>query len=210
MFNYGFPKEWSTIKKLIWLRAMQGGGLPEEIERAKYIQSAGGAYIVTNAYLSGDSTVIMDVEFTNNTAGNVFGCYKSTSTDNNFSVYRSVPGGDVGKRSYVRYNGQLYRNTDLTTERHKILMNSSGLFVDGAQTDEFTPSTFTSDQKLYIGALANSSAAKLTGKIFGFTAKGLFDGIPAKRLVNGSYEVGLYDRIGKQFYPSNGEPFTGE
>ena len=29
-------------------------------------------------------------------------------------------------------------------------------------------------------------------------------------LEDGSYVYGLYDKIGQEFYPSNGGPFTGE
>ena len=198
--------DWSLLRKLIWNHAINGGGLPEDIVKVPYIESTGGAYIITPVYLSSESQVEMDFEFTDDEAGNVFGCYKSGTANNNFSVYRSK--GSV--TSYVRYDGKLYRNTIFTTARHKILMNGEGMWVDSERTETFTPATFTADAELYICALANSTAAKIEGKIYRFKVAGVFDGIPAKKLENGSYTYGLYDKIGKVFYPSNGVPFTGQ
>lgn len=199
--------DWSALKKLIWRHAISGsGGLPEGIEKVPYIQTASGSYIITPIYLSNDSEVEMDFEFTTDDAGNLFGCYKSGSANNNFSVYRSKP----GTGSYTRYDGKLYRNADFSTARHNIAMNGEGLWVDGEQVEAFDSATFITDTKLYICALANSTAAKAAGKIYRFKVVGVFDGIPAKKLEGGSYVYGLYDRIGQAFYPSDGNPFTGE
>lgn len=184
----------------------QGGGLPEGIEKVPYIQTTGGSYIITPIYLSNDSEVEMDFEFTTDDAGNLFGCYKSGSASNNFSVYRSR----AGVTSYTRFDGKLYRNADFFTARHYIVMNGEGLWIDGEQAEAFTPATFTADTPLYICALANSTAAKADGKIYRFKVVGVFDGIPVKKLENGSYTYGLYDKIGQVFYPSNGNPFSGE
>ena len=188
----------------------QGGGLPEGIERATYIQTAGNSYIITSVYLSNNSQVEMDFEFTDDEVGNLFGCYKSGSANNNFSIYRARPGASAGSRSYTRYDGKLYRNADFTTDRHKIVMNGEGLWIDNARVETFDPATFTADAKMYICSLANSSAAKAAGKIYRFKVLGIFDGIPVKKLEGGSYTYGLYDKIGQVFYPSDGNPFTGE
>lgn len=199
--------DWSTLKKLIWHHAiMGGGGFPEDIERVPYIESTGGAYIITPVYLSSESQVEMDFEFTTDDAGNLFGCYKSGSANNNYSIYRSKP----GTASYVRYDGSLYRNADFSTARHAIVMNAEGLWIDGDRAETFDAATFTADTKLYICALANSSAAKAAGKIYRFKVAGVFDGIPVRKLEGGAYTYGLYDKIGKVFYPSNGNPFVGE
>lgn len=199
--------DWSTLKKLIWHHAISGGsGLPDGIEKVSYIESAGGAYIITPVYLSSDSQVEMDFEFTDDDAGNVFGCYKSSSADNNYSIYRSKP----STGSYVRYDGKLYRNATFSTARHKILMNGEGLWIDGEMAETFTAATFTADTPLHICSLANSSAAKIAGKIYRFRVVGVFDGIPVKKLEGGAYVYGLYDKIGEVFYPSDGNPFTGQ
>ena len=210
MFDTGFPKDWSTLKKLIFLHASAGGGLPDGIERASYIQTSGSSYIITPIYLSNDSQVEMDIEFTDEEVGNVFGCYKSGTATNNFSIYRAKPGAAAGSASYTRYDGKLYRNANFSMGRHHIKMNGDGLWIDGERAETFEAATFTADAKLYICGLANSSAAKIDGKIYRFKVVGVFDGIPAKKLENGSYTYGLYDRIGQVFYPSNGNPFTGE
>lgn len=203
-------KEWSMLKKLIWFHALNGGGLPEGIEKASYIQTSGSSYIITPVYLKGDSQVEMDFEFTDGEVGNLFGCYSSASADNNFSIYRAKPGTSAGSRSYVRYDGKLYRNANFTTARHAIVMNGDGLWIDGERAETFDPAAFTADAKLYICGLANSSAAKAAGKIRRFRVVGEFDGIPAKKLESGDYVFGIYEKISKTFYPSNGDPFTGE
>lgn len=199
--------EWSTLKKLIWLHMVTGGGgLPEDIEKVPYIQTSGSAYIITPVYLTSDSQVEMDFEFTDDDAGNVFGCYKSGSADNNYSIYRSKP----RTGSYIRYDGKLYHNATFSTARHKIQMTGEGLWIDGEMAETFTAATFTADTPLHICSLANSSAAKIAGKIYRFRVVGVFDGIPVKKLEGGAYVYGLYDTIGKTFYPSDGNPFTGE
>lgn len=198
---------WSTLKNLIWLHAITGGSaLPDGVERVPYIQTNGGSYIITPIYLSSDSEVEMDFEFTTDDAGNLFGCYKSGSASNNYSIYRSKP----GTGSYIRYDGKLYRNANFTTDRHKIVMNSEGLWIDGERVETFTAAIFTADTPLYICSLANSTAAKADGKIYRFKVAGVFDGIPAKKLENGSYTYGLFDKVSKTFYPSDGNPFTGQ
>ena len=197
-------------EKLLWLYRLRGGsGLPDGIEKVSYIQTDGGSYIITPIYLSNDSQVEMDFEFTDGEVGNLFGCYKSGSANNNSSIYRAKPGAAAGSASYTRYDGKLYRNANFSIGRRRIKMNGEGLWVDGEREETFDSATFTADAKLYICGLANSSAARAAGKIFRFKVAGVFDGIPAKKLEGGSYVYGLYDKIGQVFYPSNGNPFTG-
>lgn len=202
-------RELTIHEKLLWLYARRGGGgLPDGIKKVPYIETTGGSYIITSIYLSSDSEVEMDFEFTDGEVGNLFGCYKSGSANNNFSIYRAKPGAAAGSASYTRYDGKLYRNANFSIGRHRIKMNGDGLWIDGDRAETFDAATFTADAKLYICSLANSSAAKIAGKIFRFKVVGVFDGIPVKKLEDGSYVYGLYDKIGQAFYPSNGDPFT--
>lgn len=173
--------------------------LPAGYTAAEYISASGRQYIVTDIYLNSNSKVTADLYFTG-TSGNVYGCYSGSSATDNFCYY----GGSNSVKGYLRFDGDLVREfAPSRNTRYLIEHDANGFAVNGSIEATFEDNTFTCSNPFYICNLANSSAAKFTGRIYRLTiTEGqttIADFIPAQ---NPNSIFGLYDLIGKQFYAS--------
>ena len=184
--------------------------LPSGYTECSYVRSNANAWFATNLYLTSKSEVIADLQF-EGSAGNVYGCYTGSNASDNFCLYA----GSASSDAYIRWDGHLYRAFRPTSgTRYKIRHSWNGFVVDGtAETNPFTDnpdSVFTCANPFYVGNLANSSAAKLKGRIYRLTVKTnggvVMDLVPCQ---NSSNVCGLYDVIGRTFYQSQGTAFTG-
>ena len=205
MFSNGFPKEWSTLRKLLWLRKVTAAGLPEGYKRVKgYTFSAATYYKITDFYLSGSDTVRMS--FSVNKACNVFGCYTTTTADDNYSLYATTTSG--GK--YLRYDGDTYNSyfpSNKIGVRCDVVFAPTG--TTGMPTDStITAKTFTGTADLCIGTTSPSAtSSKLDGDIWGdIVVDGKLKLVPCER--ESDNVLGYYDMVGGTFYEPTGSAPT--
>ena len=180
--------------------------LPTGYTECSYVRGNANAYFETNLYLTNDSEVICDVQY-EGSAGNTYGCYTSSSANDNFCLYGGASSGDA----YIRYNGELLRAFRATSgTRYKLKHNAGGFWVNGTNVGTFNTATFTCTAPFVVGNLSNSTAAKLKGRIYRLTVKEsgqtVMDMVPC---TNSNSVYGLYDVVGRQFYASSGTAFTG-
>lgn len=208
MWGDAMPVDFSNVKEVtipqgacnsisvngtvIWKREV-----PIGYTKLDYITASGSQYIETNIIVGNTSVVDAKFTFTNN-AGNVFGSYVSTSSNNNFSFY----GGSSSSDGYIRYDGQLVRAFRPTSGTiYTLTMGSNGFVANGTSYATFTSSSFTCSTGFWIGMLPNSTAASFKGKIYylkitdGNTV--VADFVPAQR--DSDSKKGLYDRISDTF-----------
>ena len=197
---------WSTLRKLIWLRAIVGGGPPDGYTKVKGFTFNSDCYfVITDLKLQGSDTVRFSL--VPNAACNVFGCYTTSYADNNYSLYVST----ANNAKYLRYNGGTYKSKFTSStygERFDITITpigSSGM--PEGQDDTWEEAVFTASTDMCIGTTAtNASSAKLKGDLLGpFVVEGKFKGIPCRR--DSDNVLGYYDIVTKTFYePALGTP----
>lgn len=179
-------------------------GLPSGLTAVEYIAGNNSAYIHTGIRLTDLDTVYG--KFLLTSASNVFGCFTSSSSSDNFSFYT----GSGTAKLYARMDGKLdSTGTSVTGEQIDVVMDKTGLWINDIQKASFSniPS-FTASADFYIGWLANSSAAKIVGRIYSLEILGKFLGLPARRDTDDEY--GLYDFVSRQFLTSDSSTgFTG-
>lgn len=204
MFDF-FPIHGSTLKKLVFLKALKGGGLPEEYKKVKGFEfSAGTYYKITDFRLKSDDVV--RISFSVDKACNVFGCYTTTSATDNYSLYASTSSG--GK--YLRYDGSTYNSYFSSAElgeRFDVTISASG--TSGMPIDSvFSEATFDCSSDLCIGTTAPSaSSSKLDGNIWGnIVVDGRLRLVPCERLSD--HALGYYDTVGGAFYAPIGSAPT--
>ena len=204
MFDF-LPVQGSTLKKLVFLKALKGGGLPEEYKKVKGFEfSASTYYKITDFFLAGSDTV--HISFSVDKACNVFGSYTSTSASDNYSLYASTSSG----AKYLRYSDDTYNsyfsNANLG-QRFDVTISPTG--TSGMPVDsEITPKTFTASSDLCIGTTAPSAtSSKLDGKIWGsIVVDGRLRLVPCERLSD--HVLGYYDTVGGTFYEPIGSAPT--
>lgn len=197
---------WSTLKKLIWERGALGGGgsLPPGYRRLAGIEfNASTIFVVEDFKLRGSDTV--RISFSVDKACNVFGCYTTSSAENNYSLYASTTSG--GK--YMRYNGGTYKsyfpNAKLG-ERFDVVITPTG--ISGFYEDDtWEEKDFTASADLVIGSTATvTSSSKLDGIIYDdFIVDGRLHLVPVEDDYFG--DVGYYDLVSEQvILPTTGTP----
>ena len=79
-------KNWSTLRKLIWIRALQKANeLPDGYKRVLGFTCNNNAmWQITGFKLKGSDTV--RISFSVTTACNVFGCYQGTDATDNYDL----------------------------------------------------------------------------------------------------------------------------
>lgn len=162
-------------------------------------------FIITGLKLSGSDTVRFSL--VPNAACNVFGCYTTTSAEDNYSLYVST----ANNAKYLRYNGGTYKSKFTSStygERFDIVITPTGSSgMPEGQDDVWTKVDFTSSVDMCIGTTAvDATSAKFKGNLLGaFVVEGKFNGIPCKR--NSDNALGYYDMVSKTFYtPTLGTP----
>lgn len=204
MFDF-FPIHGSTLKKLIRLRKATAARLPDGYKKVKGFTFGSSTYYkITDFFLSGSDTV--HISFSVNKACNVFGCYTSTSADDNYSLYATT----TANGKYLRYDGDVYNSyfpSDAIGVRHDVVLAPTG--TTGMPTDSaITAKTFTSSSDLCIGTTSPSaSSSKLDGNIWGnVVVEGRLKLVPCERLSD--HVLGYYDLVGSTFYAPVGSAPT--
>lgn len=170
--------------------------LPSAYREVNGFDFDGNSYFVTDVILEGSDTILL--EYMATIACNVIGSYKSGSANNNFSFYHSTS-------AYIRYDGSLYRADLLHDTRYKIDFTPTGFYVDSTLAKGWEEKSFTCEDKMRIGALPNSTAAKLNGALYGRVKVNdgvKFDGVPVERIADNA--LGYYDIVSGNFYTNQG------
>lgn len=170
--------------------------LPSAYREVNGFSFDGDSYFVTDLILNGDDTI--SFEYSAKTACNVIGSYKSGSANNNFSFYHAA-------NAYIRYDGSLYRADLSTNTRYKVDFTPTGFYVDSSLAKGWSEAQFTCDDAMRIGALPNSTAAKLSGALYGrvkVNGGNKFNGVPVERIADNV--LGYYDTVSGDFYTNQG------
>ena len=182
----------SSLGVVLWKKS----GLPSAYREVNGFDFDGNSYFVTDVILEGTDTI--SLEYMATIACNIIGSYKSGSAGNNFSFYHSA-------NAYIRYNGSLYR-ADLSHDtRYKIDFTPTGFYVDSSLAKGWEAKQFTCEDAMRIGALPNSTAAKLDGAMYGrivISDGDKFEGVPVERVADNV--LGYYDIVSGNFYTNQG------
>ena len=176
--------------------------IPTDITPLSYIAGSGSQYIETAIHLLSTDVVKSKWRF-QNSAGNVYGCFTSSSDDDNFCLYA----GSASTNAYIRYNGQLVRDFKATSGTvYEIEQGPDGFFVGGSKVADFDAATFTCSAPMYIFMLPNSSSAKVTARCYYLQVirdgEVAYDFIPARNEVTG--EVGMWEAVHGVWYGNSG------
>lgn len=152
MFDLGFPSDWSTLKKLMWLKRSVGGDLPEGYNRVPGLTLKNARYVITGFFLTGDDTLKFKAK---GSASNWIGCFNSADADDNYSFYATTAA--TGK--YARYNGQTGGSSIANASTwYEVTMSPDG--ITGVKNPStFTKASFTCSIPLCIGATSPTGTA---------------------------------------------------
>jgi hypothetical protein len=161
------------------------------------IFSAATYYSFPDFHLRGSDTVRLSLSIDKNC--NVFGCYSSTSAQDNYSLFLSSSSG----AKYMRYNGGAYASRCASSKfgiRQDIVITPTGSIGMPEGDDTWEEQDFTSTPSMLIGATsASASTSKLDGTIYGeFRVDGRFLAIPVERISDG--KIGYFEAYSNQFY----------
>lgn len=159
----------------------------------------GSHYIDSGVVPTAETAIEIDHQMNDTANAWVFGSRKANN-QNSFSL--SV---NMSRTTYYPRigNGSIYSFTT-TNERHHIVMNKSGINVDGELKKEFSGVTITTDLNLYIGAL--NQAGTVTGAAnMDIYAMKIYDSGSLLRnyvpCISEDDEEGLFDMMSYRFYP---------
>lgn len=203
MFEHGFPEHWSTLKKLAWLKAKSGGGLPDGYTKvAGFTFNNNAYYQITNFKLRGSDTIRFSFAATGGNACNVLGAYDGTTAQSNFSLYV----GSASNAKYLRYNGGTYNSQIEFDVQYNVALTPTG--SAGMKNDSsWTEKEFESEVNLCIGTTSpTATSSKMVGNIIGnIIVDGRLKLIPCKR--DADNVLGYYDTYSGTFYePTGGTP----
>lgn len=191
------------IRKLIFLKkAKGGGGLPAQYRETKGFEFSGGTYYqITGFKLRGSDTIRFSLSVEKSC--NVFGCYTTTTAEDNFSLYASTS----SNAKYLRYGSETYNSffpSASLGNRFDVVISPTG--TSGMPTDSvITPEDFTSPVDLCVGTTSPSgTSAKFNGKLYGkFIVDGRLKLVPCERISDGA--LGYYDMRSKAFFEPIGK-----
>lgn len=179
-------------------------GLPSAYRKLTGIVFKGKTYYqFDDFHLRGSDTVRLSVSVS--AACNIFGCYTSTSADDNYSLYAST----ASSAKYMRYNGGTYKSRWDTADldvRYDIVVTPTGTSgMPSGQNDTWTESSFTSVADMCIGSTsATATSSKFRGTFYGnFVVDGRLLAIPVERISDGV--IGYYDVYTNQFFAPIGD-----
>lgn len=182
----------NSLGTVLWKKSE----LPSAYREVNGFSFDGDSYFATGVILEGTDTISFD--YMAKTACNVIGSYKSGSANNNFSFYHAA-------NAYIRYDGSLYRADLSANTRYKIDFTPTGFYVDSALAKGWEEKSFTCEDAMRIGALPNSTAAKMSGSLYGRVKVNdgtKFDGVPVERIADNV--LGYYDIVSGNFYTNQG------
>ena len=207
MFENGFPREWSTIKKLIWLHAINGGdNLPSVYKKVLGFTFNNDVYYpITGFKMRGSDTLRFSFKCSMQTpACNVLGAYDGSAAQSNYSLYL----GNSTSAKYLRYNGGTYRSDADSDTQYNVVITPTG--STGMKSDStWTEKTFESTGDLCIGTTSpTATSSKMVGDIIGnVVVDGRLKLIPCERLSDNV--LGYYDAVSGTFYePTGGTPIS--
>lgn len=192
----------SAIKRLMFLKSVLGGALPDGYQKLRGITFSSNTYYeITGFKLRGSDTVRFKASF--DKACNVFGCYTTASANDNYSLYMST----TANSKYLRYADGTYSSWVTSAqygELFDIAITPTGSRGMPNKNDSWSAADFTTSVDMCICTTSTgASSAKLDGDLIGdFIVDGRFRGIPCKRLSDG--KIGYYDTYSKTFYPPVG------
>ena len=202
MLAYGLPAEWSSLKKLIFLKAsiLKGSSLPKEYRELLGFSMNNDCYFeITDFKLKGSDT--LRFSFSASVACNILGCYTTGAAQTNYSLYVATSSG-----KYMRYNGGTANSTITANEKYNVVMTPNGATGLGAAVT-WEPKDFTAASDLCIGTTSTgATSSKLVGSLYGrIIVDGRLNLIPCERIADNV--LGYYDSHGKKFYePAAGTP----
>ena len=171
--------------------------LPEGYKRLVGLKfNANCYYEFTGFKLRGSDTVRFS--FSVDKACNVFGCYTTTSADDNYSLYASTTEG----AKYLRYNGGTYASGFKSAElgiRYDVIITPTGS-SGFPRNDNWTEVDFEAPVDMLFGSTSTgATSSKFDGNLYGaLIVDGRLNAIP----VENEYGVlGFYDSYSKTFYP---------
>lgn len=176
---------------------VEDGTLPPAYRKLAGIHFDGNTFYDTGMPLEGSDTV--KIAFNVSKACNIFGCYTTSSADDNYSLYLSTS----GTAKYMRYGSGTYNSVFFANARYDVTITPKG--TRGFQTDStWTPGDFTTSVDMLIGSTSyGASSAKLTGDVYGaieVVNKRRY--IPVERVADG--EIGYYDIFTETFLENQG------
>ena len=197
MFDYGFPRHWSTLRKLLWLKVFHDNELPSAYKRLLGLTFDNNVYYeITGFKMKGDDTLRFSFKCTMSSPScNVLGACDGASAQSNYSLYI----GNSSSAKYLRYNGSAYRSDADSNETYNVVITptcSAGMKSDSTWTEK----EFTSSNNLCIGTTSpTATSSKMVGDIIGnIIVDGRLKLIPCERLSDNV--LGYYDAVGKEFY----------
>ena len=178
-----------------------------------YIKSTGTQYIDTGVIGTGDTRVEMVfANYDNSPASFIFGCRESTAIDT-FCVYLSNYNNNALIRSdYDTYSGGTINLNNIVgmfyLDKNKNITTVKELIDNSTKTDIRDYSDFVGSLNIYIFCKNHNGEAQTFSNYMLFYFKIYDDGtlvrdfIPVKR--KSDNEVGLYDKVTKQFFTNRG------
>ena len=186
-----------------------GSRLPSGYTQLEYIQSSGTQYVDTGMKTTNETSIIIDAQVLAMNQEQYGGGLLFGSCN---------PGQNSGHEAYVwqyKFNAVYNSTANVDTQtltvgdrlRVEFMKNDCTVIKNGQvfYTHTFSPSSFTSTVNLYLFVLPRST--RYFGKIKLYSCK-IYDGstlvrdfIPCK---NPAGTVGLYDRVGGEFYGNSG------
>lgn len=207
MFDLSFPRDWSALKKLIWLHAINAGAnLPSDYKKVLGFTFNNDVYYpITGFKMRGSDTLRFSFKCTQSSvACNVLGAYDGGSAQTNYSLYV----GNSSASKYLRYDGSTYNSQAIKDKTYKVTITPTGSF--GMETDNsWEEKTFESVLDLNIGTTSpTATSSKMVGDIIGnVVVDGRLKLIPCERLSDNA--LGYYDAVSDTFYePTGGTPIS--
>lgn len=178
--------------------------LPSEYQEVEYIIGDNSGYVATDLYLTGSDTVKLKVDTTGfDTSCSLFGAYAGSSAGPNYSIYFSKSAS-----AYVRYGSSTSRGFRAYADNlYDIEMTPTGFSVNREIKDTWEAQEFTTTRLMYIGSMTGSTSTSFQGKIYSCEVVGKAKYIPCYKKSDNT--VGMYDIIGKKFYPATGTLTVG-
>ena len=175
----------------------------------EYIEGTGTQYIDTGFIPNQNTRVVIDFQYTSTTsAGRLFGCRNTVSTDNNTQCFAVGTYGRTPPLAYyTAYNANTYSFGAIDLERHVIDFNKNVLSYDGEIVNTFSTGNFTGYGNIFIFTFNNQTVANMAlARVF--SCKIYDNGTLVRDLVpcyrESDNECGLYDVLNKVFYVNKG------
>lgn len=171
--------------------------------RVEYLESTGTQYIDTG-YAINTATDEIEINFQIISTT----VYQWLMGEHDNGARFGIGVGDGTNKRNIAYGSNTYKvnDTQVYNNRHTLIANSNGIYLDGTQVHGFE--SFSSTSTIYLFALNLSGASKASGKIWNYKHKRngalIRDFIP---VLDDSGRPAMYDQVSSQLFYNQG---TGE